>query len=74
MAFNENRKSGVGSRAGVLGPKTKIVNTQKAKEISLQKTSAKGGSKEAPNSGPGGNVKKFGQGKATDNRSARKGN
>ncbi len=43
------------------------------KEQSLQKGKAKGDGKLAPNTKPG-NAKSFGQGKATDNRSAKKGN
>jgi len=39
-----------------------------------QKGKAKGGAVMAKNAGPGKNAKSFGQGKATDNRSAKKGN
>ncbi len=71
---NEPKFTGTGKRAGVLGPKTAIANTSKAKATGLQKGKAKGGATQAPNAKPGANAKSFGQGKATDNRSAKKGN
>ncbi len=72
---NEPKFSGTGSRAGVLGPKTKIANTSKGTATGLQKGKAKGGAKLAPSAGPNGRATDIGGNKmATKGKSLKKDN